>query len=53
MVAGVALGGAADRRDRNADRGAVVAGPEIIAEIKGRTMMVGHFESLFSAPMPA
>ncbi len=30
-----------------------IAGPEIIAEIKGRTMMVDHFESLFSAPMPA
>ena len=30
-----------------------IAGPETIAEIKGRTMMVDRFESLFSAPMPA
>jgi hypothetical protein len=30
-----------------------IAGPEVIAEIKGRAMMVDHFESLFNAATPA
>jgi hypothetical protein len=29
-----------------------IAGPETIAQIKGRTMMVDHFESLFNAATP-
>ena len=29
-----------------------IAGPETIAEIKGRAMLIGHYESLFDAGVP-